>query len=98
MANRQIKKAKEGSLEEETLVSKPKHFFERTFAFIFTSESILCVEFLTLIGGLEFFRSLLRNLQNMINNIVPNVNPTLNTALPGISIEIRPEIIYVESI
>jgi hypothetical protein len=98
MAKRQIKKVKEGSLEEKTLVSKLKHFFERTFAFILTGESILCVEFLTLIGGLEFFRSLFRNLQNMINNIVPNVNPTLNTALPGISIEIRPKIIYFESV
>jgi KDO2-lipid IV(A) lauroyltransferase len=34
----------------------------------------------------------------MINNIVPNVNPTLNTALPEISIEIPPKIIYVEGI
>jgi hypothetical protein len=34
----------------------------------------------------------------MINKIGPKVNPALKTALPRISIEIRPKIIYVDTV
>jgi len=55
MAKRQRKKAKEDSLEEKILVSKPEHFDKRTFAFFLTIACILAVETLTLSGGWGIF-------------------------------------------
>jgi len=98
MAKKQIRKAKEDSLEEKIVVSNPADFVEKTFAFALTMADVLRAEFLALSGGWEFFRDPFRNPQEMVNNIVPKINPTLNTPLPRIWIEIRHKIIYPNAI
>ena len=98
MTKRQIKKAKECSLEEKTRVSKPEYFVNTTLAFILTMENILGVEPPASLGKQGNVGKLSGNSRQMINNKVSKVNPSLNTPLPEISIEIRPEIIYVENI
>jgi hypothetical protein len=58
----------------------------------------LGLEFLTLLNGWGIFKKASTNSQMMINNTVPKVNPALKTSHSRISIEIRPKIIYVDTV
>jgi len=53
MAKKQIRKAKEDSLEEKIVVSNPADFVEKTFAL--TMADVLRAEFLALSGGWGIF-------------------------------------------
>jgi len=55
MAKKQIRKAKEDSLEEKIVVSNPADFVEKTFAFALTMADVLRAEFLALSCGWGIF-------------------------------------------
>jgi hypothetical protein len=99
MAKRHTKKAKEDSLEETILLSKPDPFLKRTVTFILTMARIWAR--ITFASPHQFPPRGERRrggLLIMINKIAPKVNPALKMAILRISIEIKPKIIYVDSI
>jgi len=101
MANRQIKRAKDDLLEEKIRVTQPGHFIKRVLTLIFTMARLSPFPLppgrdLPLRSDWIELRE--EALLMMINKTPPKVNPALKTATSRIPIEIRPKIIYVDSI